>query len=351
MGALHVLNSRYVTGMEVVAFADADLQRAEKFLEDFGGEYATADASRLFADASLDGVFIIVGEKHHPALGIAAANAGKHIFMEKPIGISVEDAIEVERAVRRNRVKYLIGFCNRLAPAVRKAMDLLPRPWISFGQSTSSIAGQACHHLDLMAHVFHQTPLQSVYASGGHAYNLDPHLPADSFAAVLRFADGTQASLVMHGKAHNASIGKYSLQLLGQDRCVYLADKFKSCHLSTTPAANDLSYVFGGPDFTMPNPQAPQQHYKDIRGPNGYMGHYEELVALRDAIVNDVDPPITVEEGRHALQIEKAILESITTNQLIDFPRFLARWGSAPPRQSLTDLQDLPAQSAQAMLL
>lgn len=59
------------------------------------------------------------------------------------------------------------------------------------------------------------------------------------------------------------------------------------------------------------------------------MGHYEELIAFCEAIRNDTEPPMTVAEGRHALQVEKAIMEAITTGQAVDYPAFLARWGSA----------------------
>ncbi len=48
MGRLHVLNSRFVPGMEVVAYADREKDRAEKFLAEFGGKYATENPSRIF---------------------------------------------------------------------------------------------------------------------------------------------------------------------------------------------------------------------------------------------------------------------------------------------------------------
>jgi len=105
--------------------------KLKKFLSDFGGEYATEDAGKIFADNSIDGVLIQTGERHHPALGIAAAKAGKHIFMEKPIAVTVEEALELEKAVRKSGVKYIIGLCYRLAPRSKiERKKLLPDPWI-----------------------------------------------------------------------------------------------------------------------------------------------------------------------------------------------------------------------------
>lgn len=329
MGRLHVQNARHAPGMEVVAHADTVEEKAVAFLDEFGGEYATRDPARIFADQSLDGVLIQTGERAHPSLGIAAAQAGKHIFMEKPVAVTVEEALELERAVREAGVKYLIGLCNRLAPGVKRAKELLPVPWITFGQCTDTVAGQSCHNLDLIVHLFHAAPLASVYASGGHYYGLDSHLPADSFVATLRFEDGSQAGYIQHGKAYNALMGKYSFQLFGKDRCVFLARRFKECYLSTSLAGPDLATLFSGPDF---GPADLKEHYKNVRGPHGYMGHYDELVALCEAIRHDTEPPMTVEDGRHVLQVEKAILESISTGQVIDYPRFLARWGTTQPR-------------------
>jgi len=331
MGTLHVLNSKHVPGMEIVAYADIDREKADKFLEDFGGKYATDDPQEIFADVDIDGVLIQTGERSHPTLGIAAARAGKHIFMEKPIAVTVDEALNLENVVRQEGVKYLIGLCNRLAPGVKRAKQLLPHPWITFGQCTDTVSGQACHNLDLIVHKFHEAPLVSVYATGGHYYGLDSHLPADSFVATLRFADNSQACYIQHGKAYNALMSKYSFQLFGGDRCVFLSKRFKECHLSTSLTSPDISTIFSGPDFS---PSDPDAHLTNVRGPYGYMGHYDEIVALCAAIRDDVDPPMTVEHGRHVLQVEKAIFESLTTGKVIDYSEFLSRWGTTQPQNS-----------------
>lgn len=331
MGNLHVLNSMHVPAMSIAAYADVRLERAQKFLGLYGGEYATDDPDKVIRDPSLDGVLIQTGEQHHPRLGIAAARAGKHIFMEKPIAPTVDEAIALEVAVRQSGVKYLIGLCNRLAPAVQRAKELLPNPWMSVGQCTDTVSGQACHNLDLIVHKFHEAPITRIFASGGTYYGLDPHLPADSFIATLCFADGSQACYVQHGKAYNALLKKYSLQLFGKDRCVFLANRYKECHLSTQLAAPDFSTTFSGPDFSPPNPEG---HFRDVRGPHGYMGHHAELVALCSAIRENSEPPMTVEHGRHVLQVEKAILESVQTAQVIDYPKFLAQWNCRQPAEA-----------------
>jgi len=312
MGRLHMRNSKYVPGMKVVAYADLDGTRAETFLAEFGGEYATDDPHKIIRDESLDGVLIQTGPRSHPELGIAAARAGKHIFVEKPIAETLEAADELVKEVRKAGVKCLVGFCNRLSPMVRRAKQLCPHPHYSFCMSAGSVVAQACHNIDLAVHLFHEAPLVSVYASGGSFYGVDPDLPIDSFSAVLRFADGSTSNLLQHGRAFNAVLRKYHFQLFGEDACVYLAKRFKEIHYCTGADKVAHTLVYDGPDFSDDVP--PEE---DVRGPFGYMGHFEELAALVECIRAETETPITVEQGREVLRIEKAIIESAVTGKVI----------------------------------
>jgi len=327
MGNLHCRNAKHVPGMVVVAFADADRSKAETLLANLGGEYVASDAAEILNDKSIDAVLIQTGEKWHPKLGIAAAEKGKHIFLEKPIAVTVEEAIALEDAVRKSGVKLLMGFCNRLAPMIVKAKKMLPNPIMTYAQCASYLSGHFCHHVDLLVHKFHDAPLVSVYAVGGKYFNnpYDENVPVDSVIVTLKFADDSQASYIQHGEANNALMTKYSMQLFGKDRCVYLAKRYKECHLSTNLTAPDVSWGFQGPDFS---DFSGDEQFRDVRGPHGYMGHYDELVALCESIRNDTPPPMTVEEGRNVLQVEKAVFESCVTGKPVDYPEFLKRWGS-----------------------
>ncbi len=331
MGAGHGLNVKYIPGMDLVAYADIEKEKADHFCKNLEGEYATDDPDRIIEDDSLDGVLLVTGEKHHPRLGIAAARAGKHIFMEKPVAVTMEEAMELREVLRESPIKYQNGLCNRLAPMVQKAKELLPNPWITFGQCTDLVSGQACHNLDLICHLYHQSPLETVYATGGHYYGFDEHLPADSFTATLKFADGSQATYIQHGKAYNNSLRKYSFQFFGKDRCVFLANRFMRCIVSSGLGGDDMEYAFVGREGALKNVEDTEGHEKDPQGPHGYMGHYEELVELRDAIRNDTTPTMTIDHGVNVLAVEKAIFESITTGQIIAYPQFIEKWGFVQP--------------------
>lgn len=311
---MNIMNAS-AAGIEIAAYADICIERAESFLAKYGGRYATADWTTLISDRDLDGVLIQTGERMHPEIVIAAAKAGKNIFVEKPIARNVEDAIAAEHAVLEAGVCCSVGFAFRMAPAVERAARMLPNPWITVAQCSDAISEQAPHILDLILHVLHKARLVAVYAVGGRAYDLDPHLPVDSFVATMSFDDGSQASYVQHGKAYNALMGKFSCQMFGRDRCVYLANRFKECHLSTSLESPDFSTVFQGPDYWSSEPWAA---FKDVRGPNGYTGHFRVWEDLADAICNDRPAEISISQARYVLQVEHAIFESIATGQTVD---------------------------------
>lgn len=306
---VHCPNMNAIFGARTVAYCDIVEGKAKELLEAYGGEYITTDANRIFSDKNIDGVLIQVGPAEHSKLVQAAAKLGKHIFVEKPIAIELSDALETVKVVEKSRVKFIFGTCNRLAPMVKIAKRMCPSPLYSYCQCTDSVTDQACHNIDLAVNLFHESSLEKVYASGGQFWNLDPHLPVDSFSALLTFSDGSTHTYLQHGKAYNPMLKKYHYQLFGKDCCIYLARRFKECHLMKTKDKVEQSWIFDGSDID--------------RGPFGYMGHYDELQELVNCIRNGGNGTMTVRDAAYILAVEKAILKSIEDGEVINFTQFL----------------------------
>lgn len=315
MGTLHANNAKFVETMATVAYCDVDASRAEKFLTTFGGEYATTDPERLFADESLDGVLIQTGETQHPRLVAAAVSAGKHVFCEKPLARTLAEAKAAAEAVLSSGVKFVFGTCNRLAPLVRRAKTVLPRPRYTYCQCSDTVTGQAVHNLDLAVNLFHESRLARVYAQGAQVWNYDPHLPIDSFVATLTFEDGSIHCYIQHGGSRNGTLRKYHYQLFGDDRCVYLAERFKKCVVHDGSGNVVQAMTFDGPDFG-------GQGMTDVRGPYGYMGHFDELAHLAESIRNDGRPEMSVTDAVRVLAVEKAIIASAISGAPIEFGDF-----------------------------
>jgi predicted dehydrogenase len=110
---------------ELVAVADEAPGRAEQAAAQFGFATATRDWRDLAADPRVQAVSITAPNFLHREIGVAMAQAGRHIWIEKPVGLSSDDARAVADAVQRAGVQGTVGFNYRNAPAVQAARELV----------------------------------------------------------------------------------------------------------------------------------------------------------------------------------------------------------------------------------
>ncbi len=109
---------------DLVACADHLPGRAAAEAQRLGIARSTEDWRELLADPSIDAVSIATRNDSHAEIAIAAAEAGKHIFCEKPVGRTPEETAAIAAAARRSGVVTFVGFCYRWVPLVRYAAKL-----------------------------------------------------------------------------------------------------------------------------------------------------------------------------------------------------------------------------------
>ncbi len=105
--------------VEVVAFCDIVIERAEKIAKEYGVENSLVctDYKELLSDTSIDAVHVLTPNREHSAIAIDALNAGKHVLCEKPMAKTYAEAkLMVEAAEKTGKVLY-IGYQNRFNPA------------------------------------------------------------------------------------------------------------------------------------------------------------------------------------------------------------------------------------------
>nr|WBO81627.1 Gfo/Idh/MocA family oxidoreductase [Streptomyces sp. SBE_14.2] len=110
---------------ELVAVAEEVPGRAEEAAAQFGFASATRDWREVAADPRVKAVSVTAPNFLHREIGVAMAEAGKHIWIEKPVGLTAEDAGAVADAVAKAGVQGAVGFNYRNAPAVEAARDLI----------------------------------------------------------------------------------------------------------------------------------------------------------------------------------------------------------------------------------
>ncbi|MCK8432961.1 Gfo/Idh/MocA family oxidoreductase [Streptomyces sp. D2-8] len=110
---------------ELVTVAEEVPGRAEEAAAQFGFASTTRDWREVAADPRVKAVSITAPNFLHREIGVAMAEAGKHIWIEKPVGLTAEDAGAVADAVAEAGVQGAVGFNYRNAPAVEAARELI----------------------------------------------------------------------------------------------------------------------------------------------------------------------------------------------------------------------------------
>ena len=109
----------------LVAVSDDVPGRAEAAAAQFGAASAVGDWRDLVADPRVSAVSITTPNALHREIGVAMARAGKHVWVEKPVGVTLDDARAVAEAVAAAGVQSTVGFNYRNAPAVAAARDMI----------------------------------------------------------------------------------------------------------------------------------------------------------------------------------------------------------------------------------
>jgi predicted dehydrogenase len=174
-----------------------------------GFDRATSDASTLLADPEINTIAIATRHDSHARLTIEALEASKHVFVEKPLTLTLEE-LEVVRAAHDAADRLLmVGFNRRFAPLTQKMKRLVdavrePKSIVMVMNAGAipadhwtqdravgggRIIGEACHHIDLMRYLV-GAPIVSVSARR-MGDNDATTLTEDKAVIVLGFADGS----------------------------------------------------------------------------------------------------------------------------------------------------------------
>ena len=110
---------------ELVMISDNMASRVDQAVADFGFGHGSVDWNDLIANDDIDVVVICAPNMLHEPIAIAAAEAGKHVFCEKPVGGTPEQTVRIEAATRAAGVITGVGYNYRWAPLVQYAKQLI----------------------------------------------------------------------------------------------------------------------------------------------------------------------------------------------------------------------------------
>lgn len=206
--------------LEIVAAADTDPLALERFRARFGGLETYERIEELCASPTVDAVYIATPTGLHAEQAILAADHGKHLIVEKPLAVSLDEADRLIAAVERNGVQLVVGHSQSFEPSIRAMRALVRGGELGRVRMISSwcftdwlyrprrpdeldetlgggvVYRQGAHQLDIIR-LIGGGLVRSVRATTG-AWDRDrPGI--GSYTAYLEFEDGAAATAVYSG--------------------------------------------------------------------------------------------------------------------------------------------------------
>lgn len=314
----HMRNLSKIPEAYLKGYADARPEAAQAFLSEYGGEYATQDPRKIFDDKDIQLVLICTHHDAHGPLAIEAAKAGKHIFVEKPLTLTIEGCQQVEAAVEAFKVKLMMGFQARFSPFTSKLKELVPKPLVTVGQLVDprwgdeswandpikgggNVLSQGCHLFDLVYWLNESEPV-SIYAEGGNFHHPKLNI-IDSVVTTIRFANSSVASVTIGDFGASPYTGKAFYELFDGKRSATLYRYYSEPAIKAWGA--DITVTdFGINDLPEDQRQSQTAH-----------GYVAEMQALIDWVLKNIDPiqAAKAKDGTRATALGIKAIESIKT--------------------------------------
>jgi UDP-N-acetylglucosamine 3-dehydrogenase len=313
-----------------VAAADVDMERAQKLVAAYGGK-PYPDFREMLAQHQPDAVIIATPEPYHLEPVQAAAQAGCHIFLEKPMATSLADADAMIGACRSAGVKLMIGYILRFEISyamiksaleeggVGRFLSAYARRIATIGEArrlggrVSPVSYIGVHDIDQMLW-YHPVAVKSVYARALRGRVWEELGTYDSAWMMIEFEDG---ALGVHEVGwclpeewakwgRPASWGGFG------DVRMNVVGTHGNLNLDFTPM--DLFGV-DREGWKMPDTRHwPAMHGKLVGAAKLEMEHFFECV------MKDKQPMISGEDGRRSLEVMLAAEKSIAEERIVPLP-------------------------------
>lgn len=261
--------------------------------ERFGFEVATTELESIFTDDLVDAIFVATRHELHAGQALRAIRAGKHVFVEKPLALTVEELEELQVALESagDAAPLLtVGFNRRFSPAAEKLRDFFskrgspltvsvrfnagsipPEHWTQDEDiGGGRVIGEACHGIDLATFLVGAPPVRVFCdAVGGPAA---PDITQDRCFITLRHADGSVSS-VAYLAGGDRAYPKERVEVIGSGKVGVIGDFREVVTVTGGKTSRDRSF---------------QQD----------KGHRREVERFLDAVIHGGPAPIPWEELR-----------------------------------------------------
>lgn len=309
LGKFHLNNWKEIQNVELVGFYDPNDATAQEVSE----KYQLArflDAERLM-DAC-DAIDVVAPTNHHFNLCAAAIRKGKHVFVEKPLANTMDEARQLLKLVKESNIKFQVGHVERFNPAFTAVKDLDLHPMFievhrlaefnPRGTEVSVILDLMIHDIDIILSIV-KSEVRSISASGVAVMTDTP----DIANVRIEFDNGCVANLT----SSRISLKKMrKMRIFQKDAYIgvdFLEKKSEVIRLKTGKDLDAFTFDIETPKGT---------RTIAIVNPNVQAGNAirMELEQFRDAIVNNTRTVVSEVDGFRAMDVAHQILDKIKFN-------------------------------------
>ncbi len=174
----HLPNLNKITDFEIHSIMSRDGGNATKAANDYHAAKVTTDYRDILNDEDIDVVIITTRHNLHFQYVVDALNAGKNVFVEKPLCLNAQELTIIEETLKRTKGGLMVGYNRRFSPHSKKIKDYLanrvnpmiinyvmnagyiaPDSWVHGREGGGRIVGEACHIIDLFNYFTDETPV------------------------------------------------------------------------------------------------------------------------------------------------------------------------------------------------
>lgn len=313
LGKFHLNNWKEIAGVKIIGFFDPNNDIAKEVVEKYNIKRFTDENKLIDACDMID---VVVPTDRHFDICMNALRKGKHVFVEKPLANTMQEAKDLMQMAREANVKVQVGHVERFNPAFLALKDVTMKPMFievhrlsqfnPRGTEVSVILDLMIHDIDIVLSIV-KSGVKNIHASGVAVMTDTP----DIANVRIEFNNGCVANLT----SSRISMKKMrKMRLFQKDAYIGIDFLEKKTEIIKLREAKDKDAFFfdletpnGTKSISVSTPEIPDGNAIKM-----------ELEAFVDSIVNNKPTVVSEIDGYLAMEVAHQIIDKITTtNRLV----------------------------------
>lgn len=312
LGKFHVKNWKEIDQVEIVGFYDPNDSNAKDVASTYGIKRFTSINELL---ELVDAVDVVTPTQFHYPVCEEALRKSKHVFVEKPLANDMQEAAALLKLTKEAKVKFQVGHVERFNPAFQALKDHKLNPLFievhrlaqfnPRGTEVSVILDLMIHDIDIILNLV-KSEIKQISASGVAVMTETP----DIANVRIEFHNGCVANLT----SSRISLKKMrKMRLFQKDAYIGIDFLEKKSEIIRLKGEHDPAELF---TFDIETPQGTRTVAIENPVTENNNAMKAELIAFRDAILNDMPTVVSEMDGYLALDIAHQILDKIKNNKI-----------------------------------